>query len=290
MSESADSARRKAPRDFELSRRSLVAAGALLVTVASTRAAEAFASSSRRNAGFRPIPPGNGNSFTAGGSGSPEITADPNCFLRGTRLLTPAGEVAIEGLAIGDMVVTHDGSARAIRWIGRRSLRRDSAGWGESTWPVRIAKDALAPGCPQRDLYVSRSHLLYLNGVLVAAGDLLNGATLVTVEPDADVIDYFHVELDRHDVVVAEGAPCDSLLPMAELRRSFDNYDQYLALYGEEAATSAEPCAPLAVFNGGRSKLKSRMRSALAPIVDIRHPLDIVRDDVEARAFRLDAA
>ncbi len=290
MVSSPEGIRRRSVRgDFKLSRRSLVAAGALLVTVGSTRAAEAFARSSKRHAGFGDGQPGFG--MQAATTASTDSIPETHCFLSGTRLLTPAGEVPIETLAIGDLLVTHDGEERPIRWIGYRSVRRDDAtGWPEGSLPIRIQKDALGNGCPHRDLYVSRAHLLYLDGVLVPAGDLINGTTLATAVPDVDVIHYVHVELDRHDVLVAEGAPCDSLLPAAALRRSFDNYADYVAQYGASAAAVPALFAPLAGFKGGRSQLTSRMRSAIAPIVDIRRPLDVVRDDLEARASQAGTA
>ncbi len=269
-------------KDFRLSRRSLVAAGALIATVGSTRVAEAMARPFPWHPGFGPHSPKHGKKHPKDHEGP----TNQHCFLMGTRLLTPAGEVAIEKLAIGDLLVTHDGVERPIRWIGRRMVRPDRDGhWPEHSVPVRIARGALATECPHRDLYVSRTHLLYLNGVLVHAGDLLNGTTLAAVAPEADVLHYFHVELDNHDVVLAEGAPCDSLLPAEEHRRSFDNYDEYVTLYGTAAAKTAAPFAPIAAFNGARGELRSRMRSALAPIVDFRHPLDVVRDEVEARGL-----
>ena len=156
--------------------------------------------------------------------------------------------------------------------------------------PVRIAKDAFAPGMPRRDLYLSREHLLFLNGVLIPASNLSNGTTIRAVAPEADVVHYLHVELDGHDVLLAEGAPCDSLLATAENRKHFDNYDEYVALYGPATVAAMMPCAPIASFGGGRSELSSRLRSALTPIVDIRRPIDVVRDNLEARAALSKAA
>jgi hypothetical protein len=281
-----------------LSRRSLIAAGAIVATVASTSMARAFSSSRKPHHGLGGGSPGTGPApggrpgtepRSEHGGGEPGSTPETHCFCRGTRLLTPLGEVAIEDLSIGDVVVTHAGAERAIRWIGTFSFARDHADWPEQAMPVRIAKDAFAPGVPRRDLYVSREHLLLFNGVLIPAGDLINGATIRAVAPAGDVIDYLHVELDAHDVLIAEGAPCESLLANAERRASFDNMSEFAALYGS-GNSGAVPCAPISAFNGRRSALRSRLRSALTPIVDIRHPMDVVRDNVEARAAMLKAA
>jgi hypothetical protein len=210
--------------------------------------------------------------------------------LRGTRLLTPAGEIAIEDLNIGDVLTTLGGEARAIRWIGRLEFSEKAGAWSQGVLPVRIAKGALATGCPNRDLYLSGAHMLYLNGVLISVSSLVNGSTVSYVTPDVETLQYFHVELDTHDVVLAEGAPCESLLATAERRQIFDNYEEYAALYGHLPAHDMTPFAPIASFNGGRGELKSRLRSALSPVVDIRRPIDVVRDHVEARALLSEAA
>jgi len=154
--------------------------------------------------------------------------------------------------------------------------------------PVRVAKDAFGAGSPRRDLYVSRSHMVYLDGVLIPVGDLINGQTIAAVDVEGDRLAYYHVELETHDVLIAEGAPCESLLTTAEKIAVFDNADEYYALYGVPADMA--PYAPMAAFNGGRSELKSRLRSAVAVVIDRRQPRDIVRDCLEARAFDLSKA
>jgi hypothetical protein len=175
--------------------------------------------------------------------------------------------------------------ARDIRWIGKTVFERAGKGaWAEDARPVRAAKDAIDIGCPQRDLYLSRAHLVYLNGVLIPVGDLVNGRTITTVHPDTDRLEYFHIELDRHDVLLAEGVPCESLLASAESRRAVGNAGEYTSLYGSLPSVAMVPCAPIVAYNGGRGALKSRLKSALAPVVDLRHVADIARDNVEARS------
>jgi hypothetical protein len=187
------------------------------------------------------------------------------------------------------VVVTHSGKARAIRWIGKLEFSQ-AEGWSNGVLPVRVAKDALGPNSPVRDLYVSGAHMFYLNGVLIPAANLINGRTISVVTPETDVLQYFHVDLGSHDVVLAEGAPCESLLAKAEHIAVFDNSAEYVALFGELPPAYAQPFAPIAAFNGGRGELKSRLRSALAPVIDIRRPLDIARDSIEERALLSKAA
>ena len=263
--------------DARLTRRSLVAAAGVLAAVGPVAASKALAFSSSKAPKFN---------WTGGENCQTKCAL---CFLRGTRLLTPDGEVAIEALKIGDVVTTHGGETRAVRWVGRIEISR-AEGWDRDVLPVRISKDALGRGVPQRDLYVSRAHMLYLNGVLVPVADLINGATIAIVSPDVETLQYFHIELGSHDVVVAEGAPCESLLATPTSLKAFDNHAEYEAFCGHLPPLDARPYAPIAAYNGGRGELKSRLRSALAPVVDIRRPLDVVRDNIEARALLSKAA
>lgn len=262
--------------DARLTRRSLVAAAGILAAVGPAAAGKALAFSSSKSPKFD----------WSGGDKCQTKCGGAICFLRGTRLLTPNGEVAIESLQIGDAVVTEGGAVRPIRWIGRMTIARNGdAPWSDDVKPVRVAKGALGAGSPHRDLYLSRAHMVHLNGVLMTVGDLINGRTIAAVDVDATQLEYFHVELDTHDVLMAEGAPCESLLLESGRLSAFDNHEEYLALYGYAPGEAMAPYAPIASFSGGRSELKSRLRSALAPVIDIRQPLDIARDSVEARAL-----
>jgi hypothetical protein len=275
--------------DARLSRRSLVAAGALLATMGPMAASKAAAHWPPPKGPPHKGPPYKGpphKGWPHKGGGNPQACNVPEClcFLRGTKLATPTGDIAIEDLRMGDVVVTQGGEARAIRWIGELAFSR-AEGWSEGMLPVRVARDALGPNSPVRDLYVSRAHMFYLNGVLIPAGDLINGSTISVVTPETEVLQYFHVDLGSHDVVLAEGAPCESLLAKREHIAVFDNSAEYAELFGELPPLYVQPFAPIAAFNGGRSELKSRLRSALAPVIDIRRPSDIVRDCVEERAL-----
>lgn len=277
-----------------LTRRSLVAAAGLLLTLGPAAAGRALANGPEHGRGWNrgwgwwwpPRPPRPRFHIPD----KPQHSSH-KCLLAGTRILTPQGEVPVEMLKIGDLVMTKDGTARDIRWIGRTVLQRyGDARWAEEQRPVRIAKDAIEAGCPRRDTYLSRAHLLYLNGVLIPADDLVNGRTIAVVEPDANRIEYFHIELDRHDVLIAEGLPCESLLASPESRSTFGNAEEQSDVVANLPAAAMVPCAPIAAHDGGRSALRSRLRSALAPLVDVRHAADMVRDSIEARAYLAKAA
>ena len=207
-----------------------------------------------------------------------------NCFLRGTKILTADGERKIEDLAIGDLVPTMFGGLRLVQWIGRYPLKKSdpSKPWAKEALPVRIARSAFAPDLPHADLYVTASHSLLIDGVLVPAEALINGTTIIRHEPECDKLEFFHVKLESHDVVYAEGVPAETLLNVDE---SFVNFADYLRRYGIPMTEEAR-CAPV-VWIGGREELKSRFRSALSPWIDFRNQADVVRDRVEERGVML---
>jgi hypothetical protein len=132
----------------------------------------------------------------------------PACFLRGTLIATSLGETPVEALQAGDLVRTAGGARRPVRWIGHRSYSPRFAGPGVR--PILFPEGCLGGGLPRRDLYLSPEHALFLDGVLVPAVQLCNG-TIRQVAPSGR-IDYFHVELDDHDVLLAEGVPAESFL------------------------------------------------------------------------------
>ena len=191
-----------------------------------------------------------GESFTellAGTTGSVNIRGvsfapSPPCYCPGTRILTDHGEVAVESLAIGERVITLDGRAEPIRWIGRRSYTRRSLAGRGHLLPVLIRAGALADGCPARDLRVSPMHAMYLDGVLVPAWQLLNGDTIVQ-ETDCQSVAYVHVELAQHEVIWADSAPAETFLD-DDSRFMFNNAAEYEVLYGAEPAGDRRFCAP----------------------------------------------
>jgi hypothetical protein len=190
-----------------------------------------------------------------------------NCFLRGTRIRTTSGYRKVETLSAGDTVPTAFGRMGRIRAVRTLRLAKDdrTGAWREDALPVCIRRSALDENVPQADLYVTGAHAVYLEGILVPVSSLINGVTIMRADaPRQDVLEYFHVELEGHDVIDAEGAACETL---------------------REAGVPA--CAPVVEFAGRRSELTSRLRSALSPWIDRRRKLDILRDGLDERADRL---
>jgi hypothetical protein len=179
-------------------------------------------------------------------------TSDPVCYAAGTLILTPAGEVPVETLRPGERVLIRTAAGlqpRPIRWVGHRFMDLARHPAPEQVAPIRIRRDALGPGCPRRDVLVSPPHALLIDGVLIPAKLLLNGMTVVA-ERSLPAVTYYHVELDHHAVLLAEGMAAESYLDTGN-RRFFANGDGPLDLrvrQTDEPGPAAGPhawCAPL---------------------------------------------
>ncbi len=183
---------------------SLVSYAAGLLTIASSQGGLATTTPLQIAAGepaFSVLPDGAGGALITLGGTLP-------CFARGSRLLTPHGYRAVEDLKPGDPLITASGARRPVRWIGRRTLDLGPSAAREGQ-PVLILPNAFGPGQPARPLRLSPSHCIHAGGVLIPAAHLVNGATILR-ETQAAAMTYYHVELDRHDILLAEGLPCES--------------------------------------------------------------------------------
>ncbi len=165
-------------------------------------------------------------SVSEGPAGSSTLYADyatPICLTTGAMLATPDGPVAVQDLAIGDLVNTLDHGARAIRWIGCIKVGRDRLLANPAFWPVRIKQHALGPGLPDRDMLVSQQHRLLIRDlraeilfgeaeVLVAAKHLINDST-IRMARDVTAVTYYHLMFDDHEILFSDGVETESFLP-----------------------------------------------------------------------------
>jgi Hint domain len=209
-----------------------------------------------------------------------------HCFLKGTTIRTADGDRKIEDLAVGDLLPTVFGGACPIQWIGRYRFRRSdpTKAWVRDVLPIRVARSALGPDVPHADLYITQAHALLIDGVLVAAGNLINGTTITRHDAsELDELEFFHIKLERHDVIYAEGAPCETLLNVDE---NAANFAEYLRQYGPTESEEI-PCAPLLRYSYRRGEIKSCFRSAISPWIDRRQTVDIIRDKLDARGIAL---
>jgi autotransporter-associated beta strand protein len=178
-----------------------------------------------------------------GGANNQDVTlTDVACYCRGTLILTEAGEVAVENLVVGDKVRTASGTTPPIKWIGRRSYVGRFVVGRMDILPICIKAGSLGDNVPKRDLWISPHHAMYLEGVLIEAKDLVNGVSIVQAER-VEKVEYFHIELETHDVIVAEGALSETFVD-DDSRGMFHNADEYRELYPQAASTVARYCAP----------------------------------------------
>jgi Hint domain len=130
------------------------------------------------------------------------------CFLAGTMIATPRGDVPVEALAVGYIVRTWSGAERPITWIGRGTVMVPR-GRRSASHPVTVRAGALSDGVPSRDLHVTKGHSLYLDDVLIPVEFLVNHRSIVWNDA-ANEVTIYHIELDAHDILVANGAPAES--------------------------------------------------------------------------------
>lgn len=151
------------------------------------------------------------------------------CFVPGTLIQTPDGGRAIETLQAGDLVSTMDGRATPVRWIGRQTVSR-IFGDPMRVLPIRIKQGAFGENLPRRDLLVSLDHALLIGDVLVQAGALVNGTSVVRETNVPSTYTYYHAEFDDHSLILAEGVPAETFVDNVD-RLAFDNWDEHEALY-----------------------------------------------------------
>jgi hypothetical protein len=207
--------------------------------------------------------------LTGGQPTSTLYLAEPvSCYGAGTRIATPTGDVSIEDLTAGDLVLTYFGGVAPIRWAGSRAVDCRAHPEPTEVWPVRVRANALGPGHPRRDLFLSPDHALFLRGVLIPVKLLVNGTSIAQVK--TDLVRYFHLELPEHSVILAEGAPAESYLDTGD-RANFDG-GATIRLFPNFATRLAPDLA-----------MVWEMRGA-APLVMTGELIELARADVAANA------
>ena len=223
---------------------------------------------------------GGGTSFDAGTAVAARTISGQNagngkvvvtCFATGTliRVMREAGpaDIAVEALAVGDIAITSSGEHRQIRWVGHRTHRLQGTLQPRAAWPVRVAAHAFGDTRPDRDLYLSPGHsvcVTVIDEALIPVQELVNGSTIAYAEMDE--ITYWHVELETHDILLANNLPAESFLEMGANRALIDD--------------AAAPDLPLEV-------LQRTHADFCRPLVDGGPLLAVLRQRLEERAERL---
>jgi hypothetical protein len=195
-------------------------------------------------------------SFTVGSDGAGGTDVTVACFLAGTKIRVPRGEAVVEDLAIGDLVLTVSGAARPIHWIGRRSYAGRFLARNPRLLPICFAAGSLGQSVPTQDLFVSPDHAILIDGLLIPAGELVNGSTIrrTSLRPR---VDYIHIELTSHDAVLAHGAAAETFLD-DDSRGVFQNAREYGELY-PDAPPPGRFCAPRRVDGFELEAIRQRL-------------------------------
>ena len=210
---------------------------------------------------------GSGGQFANGGVDSAELfNGAVDCFTRGTLIATDRGEIAIEDLRAGDMVLTVDAGYQPIRWIGSQKVSTPALEANPKLRPIRISAGAMGLNLPQQDLVVSRQHRMLVKSrisarmfdtpeVLVSAIKLC-AMPGIYVDEDVTQVEYFHMLFDCHQVVYANGAQSESLFtgPQALKALPSEAREEIETLFPEICAPDFEPTAAREIPEGSRQK------------------------------------
>jgi hypothetical protein len=211
------------------------------------------------------------------------------CYCRGTLILTDRGDVGVEDLQVGDRLLTRAGE-KPIRRIGQQRYSGQYASNNPAVLPVIVKAGAFADGVPSRDLYVSPNQAMFLDGLLIAPRLLVNGMSIVQPKTVA-LVEYFHIELESHDIILAEGALSETFLD-DDSRAMFQSTTDHQSLYPGLARTPALHCAPR--LDDGehlqaiRDRIAARAATNTTPTqaVPLRGHIDHVsRDRIEGWAY-----
>ncbi len=162
------------------------------------------------------------------------------CFGEGTLIATPDGQRSVETLGIGDTLLTADGRMSQVKWVGRQTVHPFFA--GARAQPVQIKAGALGDGLPHSDLTVTADHGMVIDGMVINASALVNGSTIdfVSLADLPDRFTVYHIETEAHDVILANGSAAETFIDYRG-RQVFDNYREYIELYGAERTIPEMP-------------------------------------------------
>ncbi len=212
------------------------------------------------------------------------ITLAAPCFATGTRIRTTRGEIAVEALAMGDVIINLWGEHLPVRWIGHRSVEvaRHPRPW--DVRPVRVAPGAFGPGQPGRALLLSPDHAVFRDGRLVPIRHLINGATIRQMAVPR--VTYWHVELERHDVLLAEALACESYLDTGN-RAAFANGGGAVQLHPDFArdAWANQACGTLVQGGQALASLQAEILARAEALGHARTEAPLLRALVGGRAL-----
>ncbi len=187
----------------------------------------------------------------------------PACFVAGTRISIPGGYAVVETLKVGDMVLSERrGLPVEVRWVG--SSRIDCTGHPapSKVLPVRISADAFGRCLPARDLFLSPDHAVFAEGVLIPVRALVNGCSIA--QQGVARVTYWHVEVDQHDVLLAEELPVESYLDTGQRAAFIGGLVTARMPDFTIRVWEAQGCAPLRVTGPEVDAVRARLEAQRA--------------------------
>jgi len=165
--------------------------------------------------------------FTPTGSGNfimiDSLNASIVCYLEDTGIATPNGDVAVQDLRPGDMVLTADGGQTAVKWVGIQPVQTRLTHPAKVN-PICLTAGSIAQNVPAQDLYVSPDHAIAIDGILYNASTLVNGRSIYMVpKMPLDGFTYYHVETEAHELILAEGCAAETYLNGGTFADNFVN-------------------------------------------------------------------
>ena len=160
---------------------------------------------------------------SSGSIGINDLSFDIVCFTPGTQIATPLGDIPVESLKVGDLVVTKDSGIQAVRWVGHKKVSGARLQSYPLFRPVKILKDAFGKGLPNRDMHVSPQHRVLLAGAdvelnyskeqaLAPAKGLISDHS-ITIDYSVKEVEYIHILFDKHELVFSDGLLTESFHP-----------------------------------------------------------------------------
>ncbi len=203
--------------------------------------------------------------------GTPTPATQNICFADGVRIRTPDGTTVVEDLCVGDLVLTRDRGARPVKWLFSATQDEDALSRLPKLRPIVISSGALGNGLPDEDLRVSAQHRIAVTGkiaermfghdtVLIAAVHLQQLPGVYVDEGCAEVT-YFHVMLDRHEVLFANGVPAESL---------------YLGEQSMKTLSAEAKEEMFSIFPDLRAKIRNASLASASPIVEGRRAKNLI--------------
>ncbi|WP_370250973.1 Hint domain-containing protein [Nioella sp.] len=211
------------------------------------------------------------------------------CLTKGTRVQTSNGQVKVEDLEPGMRLLTVDGGYAPLRMILRKAIPRAEFLKNENLAPVRIKAGALGLGLPKADLLVSRQHRMLVSSPIVkrmfGETDVLIAAIRLTELPGVYVdtsvadVEYFHLLMDQHRVIFAEGAPTESLFLGEHILSALpsETIGEIRLLFPEIAQLEHGPEPACLIPNGKMQKqlLARHVKNNKGPLTLFQPPLEM---------------